>query len=250
MPHTGNREGQQLSVAMARARLRDADVAVQLRVAPKTVDRWRHGRVPQTRHRWALADLLKVSEHDLWPQLAEAGEVTGELRATYDSRSAVPRRTWIDLFERAECEVGILVYSGLFIAEDMQILRTLARRAEAGVAVRLLLGDPDSGPVAHRGTEEGIDEALTAKIRNALVLYRPLLERSDVELRLHRTVLYNSLYRCDDDLLVNPHVYGMVAAHAPVLHLRRTDAHDELFNTYISSFERVWQSATPLSRAA
>ena len=80
-------------------------------------------------------------------------------------------------------EIGILVYSGLFIAEDVQLLRALGDRARAGVTVRIILGDPDSPHVNQRGVEEGINDAMAAKIRNALVLYRPLIA-SGVEIRL------------------------------------------------------------------
>jgi hypothetical protein len=60
-----------------------------------------------------------------------------------------------------------------------------------------------------------------------------------VELRLHDTILYNSIYRADDDLLINAHVYGRPAAHAPVLHLRRS-RDNGMAATYIASFERAW----------
>ena len=42
-----------------------------------------------------------------------------------------------------------------------------------------------------------------------------------MELRLHGTVLYNSIYRADDQLLVNTHIYGVMANNAPVFHLRK-----------------------------
>ena len=38
----------------------------------------------------------------------------------------------------------------------------------------------------------------------------------NIEIWLHRTVLYNSIYRADDQLLVNQHTYGIPAAQAPV----------------------------------
>jgi hypothetical protein len=43
---------------------------------------------------------------------------------------------------------------------------------------------------------------------------------------------------------VNSHIYGVPAANAPVLHLRRLSAGD-LFDTYTDSFERIWTSARP-----
>src|SRR5919204_514244 len=48
----------------------------------------------------------------------------------------------------------------------------------------------------------------------------------------------------DDELLVNTHVYGLLAAYTPCLHIRRIDG--QFFNTYLESFERVWASARPL----
>jgi hypothetical protein len=232
--------------ALVTARIREADVAETLGVDPKTVQRWLGGRVPQPRHRWALADMLGTHEYDIWPHLAGVPSIGPEVFATYPNRGSVPRDIWRQLFENAEREIGILVYSGLFIAEDVQLVRLLSERARAGVRVRIILGDPNSPHVSQRGVEEGIDDAMAAKIRNALVLYRPLVA-SGVEIRLHPTVLYNSIYRADDEMLVNQHVYGIAAAYAPVLHLRHQGEADDVFTTYVNSFERVWSSAPPSS---
>jgi hypothetical protein len=66
-----------------------------------------------------------------------------------------------------------------------------------------------------------------------------------VEIRQHSTVLYNSIYRADGELLVNPHVYGTPASQAPVMHLRQI-AGGTLVGTYLDSFERVWSESRPL----
>jgi hypothetical protein len=42
------------------------------------------------------------------------------------------------------------------------------------VRVRVLLGDPDCPEVAQRGADEGVDDAIGAKIRNARALHKPL----------------------------------------------------------------------------
>ena len=52
---------------------------------------------------------------------------------------------------------------------------------------------------------------MPAKIRNALTLYRPLGAVQNIKIRLHRTVLYNSIYRADGQFLVNQHTYGIPA---------------------------------------
>src|SRR4051794_14481685 len=236
--------GEPLRRALIGARLRDVDVAQSLGVDPKTVQRWLSGRVPHARHRWSVADLLSVHEYDLWPHLAELPSVDPEVYATYPHRSSVPREVWHGLFDRAEREINILVYSGLFIAEDADLIRVLAARGRAGCTVRIALGDPDSPHVDQRGTDEGIHDAMAAKIRNAILLYRPLVA-AGVAIRLHSTVLYNSLYRGDDEMLINQHIHGIAAAYAPVLHLRRR-SDEGVFSTYLESFERVWTTTTPL----
>jgi hypothetical protein len=83
------------------------------------------------------------------------------------------------------------------------------------------------------------------KIRNVLVLYRDLRAADCAEFRFHRTTLYNSIYRSDDQLLVNTHIYGVPAARAPVWHLKKV-AGGEIASTYLDSFERVWDSAVPV----
>ena len=69
-----------------------------------------------------------------------------------------------------------------------------------------------------------------------------------VEIRFHDTPLYNSIYRFDDEMMVNTHVYGVLAAYTPTLHLRRIDG--AYFNTYVESYERVWASARPAESLA
>ena len=139
------------------------------------------------------------------------------------------------------------MYAGIFMAEDTGLKHLLADKAESGVRVRILLGDPESPYVAERGQAEGIDDAIVAKVRSAIVLFRPLLASENVEIRLHGTILYNSIYRADEQLLVNTHIYGLAASNAPVFHLRKIPGGD-MVSSYLESFERVWDGATPCER--
>ncbi len=66
---------------------------------------------------------------------------------------------------------------------------------------------------------------------------------------MHDTTLYASLFRFDDDMLVNTHVYGAPAAQSPVLHLRRVPG-GRMFDHHAASIERVWTSAHALAPAA
>ncbi|MEU4409486.1 XRE family transcriptional regulator [Streptosporangium sp. NPDC023963] len=244
---------------MANERLRTAllergttivELAEAIEVDAKTVERWiTQGRTPYRKHRFAVAKYLDAEEAYLWPnaltpkQAAAVSET--EIVTVYPHRWAVPRDAWGRLFSAAREEIGVLVYSGTFISQDTGLMRLFADKANAGVRVRILLGDPDSPEVAQRGADEGIGDGMAAQIRMSLVLYRPLRQVEGVEIRLHRTVLYNSIYRGDDQLLANTHLYGMPAGDAPVLHLRKVVG-GGMVSTYLDSFEAVWAGATPV----
>ena len=218
------------------------DVAAKLQVDPKTVERWLSGRLPHPSSRLALAKLLDVDEDELWPAAdnPHTHRFGPEIRAVYPHRWAVPHDVWHKHFASAGHEIDILVYSGRFLFEDTGMVQLLASKADEGIRIRILLGDPESPEVAQRGEDEGIGESLVALIRNSQTILEPLVTRDSVELRLHGTILYSSIFRADNGLLANPHIYGTPAASAPVLHVRRhVDA--ALFLTYTESFEQAWQ---------
>jgi hypothetical protein len=240
---------ERLRAALLERGLTPVVLGEEVGVDHKTVERWLSGRVPYRRHRYAVAARLQLDETYLWPDALSREQVAvasdSEVLAIYPHRSDVPRDVWERLFAPAERDIGVLVYSGLALAEDTGVQKILAERARAGVRVRVLLGDPDSPQVAERGKDEGVGDAMAARIRNVLVLYQALRATEGVEFRFHRTVLYNSIYRGDEQLLVNTHIYGMPASRAPLWHLRKV-AGGEIASTYLESFERVWDTAVPV----
>lgn len=241
---------ERLRSALAQRDITVEQLAEACAVDPKTVDRWiSSGRVPHARHRYSAARRLQVDETYLWP----AGDrnapllsgVKSEMVEVYANRASVPRQLWIELLNGANTHVDILVFSGTFIAQtNPHIARMLRARAEAGARVRLCFGDPLGEAVAIRGREEGIGATLAAKIEASLTYYRDLLDAPRCEVRLHDTTLYNSLFRYDDHLFVNPHVYGQPASANPLFRIRATDR-GEWFPQYTASFDTVWNSARP-----
>jgi hypothetical protein len=223
-------------------------------VDAKTVERWISlGRVPHRRHRWETAKRLGVDETYLWPEvLSRSGtrrhEAShSELVELYPDRASVPRELWLRLLSEAQEHVDVLVFSGTFYAQTQpRVAQMLAAVAQRRTQVRLCFGEPNSEAVAIRDREEGISGTLPAKIRSALTYYRSLVDIDNCELRLHSTTLYASLFRYDDDILVNPHAFGEPASANPTLHLRRLDG-GTVADHYIRSFERVWATAIPWS---
>ena len=219
-------------------------------VDPKTVSRWLGGRIPHPRHRYRVAQHLRVEETFLWPapqslNVSGPGVRGAELLGTYPNRASVPREMWLSLLQQAREQIDVLVFSGTFFAQsNPHVAQMLASRAAEGVRVRLCFGDPSGQSVTIRGREEGIGDTLAAKIRASLTYYRSLLTVAGCEVRLHDSTLYSSLFRYDDTLLANPHIYGQPASANPVLHLKWADSNG-WFDTYAQSFDAVWAAARP-----
>lgn len=150
------------------------------------------------------------------------------------------------MLTQAAERIDILVYAAVFLHEAYPRLNDLLReRASDGCTVRIAVGDADSENVRQRGMEEKFGHGIESRCRLALMHYRPLLGVPGIELRTHATTLYNSLYRADDQLLVNAHVWGVNAYGAPVWHLRR-NGNGGIFDTYAASFDAVWSTAEPV----
>jgi hypothetical protein len=218
-------------------------------VDAKTVARWLAGRTPHARHRSATAALLREDETYLWPEAVAAGRIAaarvGELVRIYPRRADVPTDLWWQLLAAATDHVDVLVYAATFLPEQYPTLVDVLRaKCDRGCRVRIALGDPDHPNVLARGEEERFGDGIASRVRNALRHYSGLLGYPGAELRVHGTTLYNSLYRFDNALLVNTHVYGVTAAQAPLIHLRRLDG-GVLFDTYLNSFQTVWDEARP-----
>lgn len=152
-----------LRTSMLERGVTPVELAAVLDVDPKSVERWISGRTPYRRHRYAVAAHLGVDETYLWPdalspdQVANASE--SEIINVYPHRWTVPSDLWRNHFDNAESEIGILVYSGLFVSEDAGIQRILRKKADAGARVRILLGDPTCEAVAQRGADEASTKA-------------------------------------------------------------------------------------------
>ncbi len=226
-------------------------LADEIGVNPKTVERWvTQGKEPYRRHQYATAVALKVDVTVLWDdsrtQDSAADLSKAEITTVYPHRHVVPAGLWREMCERATECIDILVYAGIYLAEDPLFLSTLKAKSKSGVRVRVLMGDPECEAVIRRGIDEG-HHVMAGKIRNALVNYRSLMDsHPEIAFRLHDTVLYNSIYRADDEMLANTHVYGIGAYMAPVLHLKRLPG-GGLFDTFANSVQQTWEGARPVT---
>lgn len=231
---------------MMRAEHDPASLAEAVGVSTKSVERWISGEViPYPRTRYRVAVVLREEESYLWPEAVDRASLTGaELISTYPRRTDVPRDLWTALLRSADRNVDVLAFAGLFLTEEHpEWIPLLKAKAEDGVRIRILIGDPDGAQLSQRDAERDIGGGVGGRTLAVIAHYRPI--RDLIAIRLHDTPLYNSIYRFDDEMLINTHVYGLLAAYTPVMRLRRIDG--QFFNTYLESFERVWATARPLN---
>ncbi len=241
---------QRLRGSIASAGLRPVDLAESVRVDGKTVERWiTKGRLPHRAHRVAVAEALDVDEAYIWPEVLAAPTTqsasVAELLELHPTRAAVPSETWHKLIDGAREAIDVLVYAGTFLFEQYDFTTAVEEKSDHGVRLRILLGDETAPAVHLRAEEEGTSGGLEGRIQLHRRYLRSVQGLRGVEVRTHATTLYNSLFRFDQDLLVNGHAYGAPAGQSPVLHLRRVPG-GRMWDHYMRSFDEVWGTARPM----
>jgi transcriptional regulator with XRE-family HTH domain len=237
-----------LRTAMLAAGLSVDEMAGKVGVDPKTADRWiSKERVPHRLTRQKLTKLLGVKELDLWPTLsndARPAPIQTELVHVFPSRSAITGAQWQELIDGVRDQMDVLVFSGAFLVEQYNLVSVIKAKVAAGVRFRLLVGDERSPAVIQRAIDEGTPGGLEGRVQLMRRYLSEVTYLDGVEVRTHGTILYNSIYRFDDQLLVNGHAHGALAGQSPVMLLKyRPDG--PMWHHYVRSFERVWNDATP-----
>ena len=125
---------------MANDRLRDSllrqgispdQLADELEVDPKTVERWiTTGRSPYPRHRHRIAALVRESESYLWPDALppeRKREIDqSEIVEFFSRRAEAPADIWMRLLRESSEQIDMLVYAGLFLPEqNPRLIKTL-----------------------------------------------------------------------------------------------------------------------------
>jgi lambda repressor-like predicted transcriptional regulator len=223
------------------------DLAAKVGVDEKTASRWLAGRVPHPKHRWATADALGVEEQMIWPDIAKTAIKTGhdrEIVTVYPYRSAVPKSLWRDLVSGARRELTFAGYTSYFLWLDVvpNLRAVLRRKAQAGAAVKFLLGDPHS-PVTRRREEiEGVPLTITDRINVTLdQLARLRNEEPDVQARYSDRHISMSVFVFDDDALVCTHLADLLGGDSPTFHIRRR-GDDGLYDRYAAHVVHLWEA--------
>ena len=206
--------------------------------------------MPQAQNALAIADALNCKSSDLWPGLAAYAEQSAATEGTvpalvYASRAQIPVSVWRDLFTQASIAIDICVYGGTFLFDVIPgFSRLITDAASRGVHIRFAAGDPGSNAVHQRGVEESIGTSLSGRCALTLDRLAAVADMDNVEIRVHGTPLYASIFRIDDTIIANHHIFGSPASDNPAMLLRREDD-AELWDKYDASFDKVWARARP-----
>ena len=243
----GMARNQRLADALVRKGLTPGQLAAEIGHNPKTVERWvGGGQIPYPRAREVLARVLDAPVALLFPELASSFSGSDELVGLYATRAEVPVSLIATLASEATTNIDVCAYAATWLWDSIPgFADLLAERSAAGVGVRVCLGDPASEAVRLRGIEEGIGEAMAGRCRLAISYAAPLASTVPGAMRLTQTTLYASIFRFDDEVLANFHLFGNPAAASPVLHLRRR-RDTGIAASVQRSFEAVWAQAEPL----
>lgn len=220
------------------------DFAQRMDVDAKTVSRWiGTERVPHPRSRVRAAEILGVPAAVLWPEAVTTLSGPDDLTGFYRMRADIPPAMVQSLLAGATRNVDILAFAATWLWDTVPgFAQTLAAKAQAGITVRICLGDPGSEAVRIRGEEEGIGDGMAARCRLALTYAGRIAKVVPGTVRRSGATLYASILRFDDDVLLNTHLWGSPAGDAPVFCLRRRND-SSLAANVIASFDRVWDQA-------
>jgi DNA-binding Xre family transcriptional regulator len=247
-----------LDLAMKGKRISSRKLARAIGVTEITVRRWLENVQIKVRldNAQAAARELGCNPHDLWPDqflpLREPRRTMGYTPvpfnpALYASRTQLPITLWQNHFSDSRSAIDILVFAGTFLFDTLDdFTATLTDAAGRGVQIRFLIGDPDGDNTALRGKEEGIGESVHARSHNSVELLRPYTTTPGFDVRTHATTLYTSIFRVDDDMIVNFHLYGSPGRDNPVMVFSRQQE-PRLWATFERAFTRVWDNARPLT---
>lgn len=196
-------------------------VARAAEVTPKTVSRWVASTsvVPRLDSRAVVAQLLGVPAAELWPAAVGSSGSRGEIAATFRSQDEMPPRLVLDLVAAAASRVDVVGCDEGQLWNVPGLVDQLAECASRGVAVRVVLADPDGQAVAVAAEVAGVDvDEARARARLAWLQVRVLASVSPaVELLMHDSVLGASVVRVDEHLVVRLVVPGTVS---PVMYLQ------------------------------
>lgn len=245
---------ERLRAAIHQAGIEVEELAGRVEVDPKTARRWLAGRTPRGLYRTRVAEVLGITEAELWPELdlrVEGRDEKGEILAAYAHANDLAATDWRALLRRATKHVDLLDLTLADVLSGAGTTAVLEEKAAAGCSVRLLLSAPDSAHLVLTDAEQGEDVGLldipesAREVERSITTVETLITTAGIEARTFVTARVNSILRLDEEMLVILHLYGVPGDAAPMLHLKRQSSHG-LFDRFLTHFDALWLNAEPI----
>ena len=240
---------EQLKAALKNAGLEPDQLADIVGVDLKTVQRWLSGRQPYSRHRTRIARALNVSERELWPdaQIPKAASSRLELVGAFAQAGDVLAPDWRTLLKDARERIDLLDFTLTDTLAAPGVPDLLANKAKNGCQIRILISYATRARLA---TDTPLDQPYKGdepvaafEIARSRGHIQQLLGVPGIEARKFATMRFNSITRCDEQMLVTLHLWGTPSQQAPMLHLR-VDDHPGLFEQFADHYQSIWENAS------
>jgi transcriptional regulator with XRE-family HTH domain len=173
-----------------------------------------------------------------------------EILDVFPRRSNVPSQLWDQLIAGAKSDITLGGYTNYFFwTERPHFSETLRDKAEAGVRVRILLGNPDGEVTRRRERIENAPLTLNTRIHITLDELATLGPVPGIEVRYSDTNaeahVSRSIFRFDREALVCEHIAERLGHGSLTFHLRRLQD-DGPFDQYVAHLEHLWDGGTPV----
>jgi transcriptional regulator with XRE-family HTH domain len=168
-----------------------------------------------------------------------------EIIEVFPRRSNVPGALWDRLIDSARSEIILGGYTNYFFwTERPHFSETLRRKAESGVRVRILVGNPNGEVTRRRELVENAPLTVSTRINitlDELTKLGPVpgieVEYSDLNAEAH---VSRSIFRFDREALVCEHIAERLGHGSLTFHLRRMQNNGP-FDQYLAHIEHLWK---------
>jgi transcriptional regulator with XRE-family HTH domain len=167
-----------------------------------------------------------------------------EIIDVYPTRSRVPGDLWDQIIADAHQEILLGGYTNYFFwTERPNFAETIREKAESGVNVRILLGDPDGEVTRRRQEIERAQLSLATRINITLEELQRLGPLPGLEVRLSEinaeAHVSRSIFVFDHESLVSEHIADRLGHGSLTFHLHRKQT-GGAFDQYKAHFDHLW----------
>lgn len=210
--------------------------------------------------------LLKLSDDPMKPIVDKVDEISKELNESIDLlkderntgisrvwnvRSELETKEWLELIKNSNGDIKILCYAMAFLIDDADFDDIIRNKILEGKKIQILIGKPNGENIKKRTLEENSEGDINERISRLFSRLKKInnnVSNSNndfnnyIELRYHDTPLYSSIYIFGDFMIVNPQLYGVRGAKAPILGVKKISNKNCLYNEYYNVFMEIWNN--------